>query len=661
MSESPGAGDAGNLVLVTKNLTLGEGAQITTSTSGSGKGGTLTVNATGPVALTGPGSGIFTTTEGTGSGGNIFVNANSVMLQNGGAMSAETSGTGHGGTIDVVANEHLSLKDASSISSNSNSLFKNAGSAGVIRLSAPVIDVQTALVSASTVGPGNAGTIVLEANRISLGTSETGRLFEQGADIFTRTTGPGQAGNISIRGRNGPDSQVEIVTISGFSRVLSESAPGLSEVQGNAGNLSIQTSKLTLSEGSRLSTASESSTGNAGDITIESSDEVRISSHGQLSSGAIEFASGDGGRITVSAPTVLVESGGVISTNTDYLGNAGDIQINANSAQLKTGGQISSSVINQGIPDFIPNGSAGIITVQGLASPAQSVLIDDPGSGLFTDTQGTGAGGNIFVNANSVTLQNGATVSASSTGQIDNPGDAGNIDITATNGLTMQHSTIMTDAEQGAGGGNIKVTTAPSATVLLEDSRISASVADGPGGGGNISIDPQYVILLNSQILARAAQGQGGAITITANQFLPDANSIVNADSGNPALNGTVTIQSPNAPGSGQVQPLGKSPLLPTSLLTQRCAALAGGEFSSFTVAGRDSLPTEPGSWLASPLTLATPSAGTGLVARGEGLEGMTLGASFVGETALLSLRQIAPSGFLTQAFAVDWSVGCKS
>jgi hypothetical protein len=203
--------------------------------------------------------------------------------------------------------------------------------------------------------------------------------------------------------------------------------------------------------------------------------------------------------------------------------------------------------------------------------------------------------------------------------------------------------------------------------LLTNRSLISASVADGPGGGGNISIDPQYVILQNSQILAQAAQGQGGTITITANLFLPDANSIVNADSGS-GLHGTVTIQSPNAPASGKIQPLGKTPLIATSLLNQPCAALAGGEFSSFTVAGRDSLPTEPGSWLASPR--ATLSIGTGLGARGQGersvaqgveLEGRTQGASPAGETPFLSLRQIAPAGFLTQAFALDWSASCQS
>ncbi len=124
-------------------------------------------------------------------------------------------------------------------------------------------------------------------------------------------------------------------------------------------------------------------------------------------------------------------------------------------------------------------------------------------------------------------------------------------------------------------------------------------------------------------------------------------------------VNGTVTIQSPNAPASGKIVPLSQKPLLATSLLNQRCAALAGGEFSSFIVAGRDSLPTEPGGWLASPL--AALSADARPAVRGEGREGMTLGASLGGETPLLSLRQIAPAGFLTQAFAVEGSAGCQS
>ena len=95
-------------------------------------------------------------------------------------------------------------------------------------------------------------------------------------------------------------------------------------------------------------------------------------------------------------------------------------------------------------------------------------------------------------------------------------------------------------------------------------------------------------------------------------------------------MNGTVTIQSPNAPISGQIQPLGKTPLQATSLLNQHCAALAGGEFSSFTVAGRDSLPTEPGGWLASPL--ATLNVGMGLGAKAEGVRPVARDEELEGE-----------------------------
>ena len=94
------------------------------------------------------------------------------------------------------------------------------------------------------------------------------------------------------------------------------------------------------------------------------------------------------------------------------------------------------------------------------------------------------------------------------------------------------------------------------------------------------------------------------------------------------------------------------------SLVSQRCAALAGGNVSSFTVAGRDALPAEPGGWLSSPLALTTgelvgstttePETRTSL---SESMEAMPV----------VSLRRIAPPGFLTQTFADNSFAGCAS
>jgi large exoprotein involved in heme utilization and adhesion len=277
-------------------------------------------------------------------------------------------------------------------------------------------------------------------------------------------------------------------------------------------------------------------------------------------------------------------------------------------------------------------------------------LSDGSPAGIFSRSTrtdpGSGSGGNISLTAGqSVTISNGAAVSASSTG----PGNTGNIQINAGNQFAMTNSTVTTEATH-SGGGIIKITTNPNGTVQLTDSKISASVLDGAGGGGSVNIDPQYVVLLNSQFLAQAVQGPGGNINITTNLLLPDSTSLISASS-QFGQQGTVIIQSPISPASGKIVPLGQTPLLPTSLLSQRCAALAGGTISSFTVAGRDSLPAEPGGWVSTPLALSVSGSEDGAVREADRV--------MEDEPPLLSLRKIAPPGFLAQAFAVD-SSGCS-
>ena len=720
IGSEPDAGPGGNISLTAgQSVTISDGASVSASSTGSGNAGNITIQGLASpaesVLIDGPSSGVFTDTQGTGTGGNIFVNANTVTLQNGSTLSAMTSGTeatatggtitvhasqvllnnqanitatstrqpnkpnsgaGNAGTITMTAEENIVLLGNSSIASAA----EGEGNGGLVSLTAPSIEMHgNSNIVTATAGLGNAGDIELQGNQVNLTESF----------VTARTQAEGSGGNVTIRGLSGEGSHATDVRLSDNSQLVSETIGDGENIQGAAGNILVETARLNLSGGSLFNTTSRGSTGAAGNITVNATDLLTISGFGsQLTSQSVESSFGDAGDISISAPSVVIENNGHITTSTGLVGNAGTITVNANNLQLLSGGHITSSNLAE-VPE-LSSGVAGTVNIQGLGTLAQSVFINGPGSGIFTDTQGTGAGGNIFVKANSIMLQNGGILSAKTSGtestatggtitvdatntvtmnsalitaESAGVADAGSINITSPNGFTMQSSTITTQAGQGAGGGNIKVTTSPSATVLLQDSLISASVADGHGGGGNISIDPQFVILQNSQILAQAAQGQGGAITITAGLFLQDANSKVNADSGS-GVNGTVTIQSPNAPASGKIQPLGKTPLQATSLLNQHCAALAGGEFSSFTVAGRDSLPTEPGSWLASPLATLNDGMGLGVKTEGVKVEGekpVVRGEGLEGETAWLSLRQIAPPGFLTQAFAVDWSVGCKS
>lgn len=608
----------------------------------------------------GPNSSIISSTVGTEHGADIQIDT-AALKMNQAELTTETAGSQNAGSVEIHALESIHITD-SFISSFSTSTAKDAGPGGHILLKAPLVEIYGGGLSSVTEGPGDAGNITVQTGVLNLSASDG-----TGAEINASTYGPGQGGIISIFGATGPGSRASSVTLSGVSSLLSETL----DSRGDAGSVSVETVRLTLTEGSEITTASRRSSGNARNITLNATESILLSGS-FVTSDTLEGSTGHGGNISITTNNLTVSQnadgkGGRISTSTQASGNAGTVTINADRVLLTEGGRFSSSSHEDSLLPP-PGGAAGTVLVQGIngaGSRAKSIVIsgrDASGksSGIFTDTQGTGPGGTITVNTNHLQLYSGATITANSNGKAK----AGDIKITAADGLTMQsNSEITTEVKRSnsggsAGGGNITITTSPEAIVYIQDSKISASVADGPGGGGDIKIDPQFVVLQNSRILAQADQDTGGNITIITSVFQKDAPSVVNADSKGGGVHGTVRIQAPYAPGGGKIQPLGNRPLEATALLNQRCAATTGGQFSSFTVAGRNSLPTELGGWLSSPLALVTPGPKASTMATS------SLQASRyepMGERSLLSLRQLTPQGFLIQAFAGDTHKGCKS
>ena len=392
--------------------------------------------------------------------------------------------------------------------------------------------------------------------------------------------------------------------------------------------------------------ASSAASGDAGNMKIDASQLVHIGSFSRLESTA--DGTGHAGQITILTPTLTVNDGGHISTSTTASGHAGDV------------------------------------TIQGTRSSAQSVLIDGPGSGIFTDTQGTEAGGNIVVNANTVTLQNGGTLSAKTSGA-EATAVGGSITVTATNHVTMTGEALITASSTGpANAGAISInagqqldltgkssitTEAKTASggdidiraidrVRLVNSSINTSVFGGDGNGGNITIDPNVVVLQGSQVRAESFKGIGGDITITTRLFLADSTSQVSALSPF-GLNGTVTIQSPTSNLSGSLGPLASQPSQAHTLLTQRCAALVNGRASSFVVAGREQLPADPGGWLSSPLALT--ALGESFDAGPAVASAPALMSIAAHDTSTISLRRLTPARFLMANFAESEATGCHS
>ncbi len=158
-----GAGDVtgtgGNITINADMVTLQNGGLLSATTRGSGQGGTINVNATGIVALSGTNSGLFTNAQANGTGGRISVQAGQTTLDAGATISAASSGSGAAGTITLNTDNDFSISN-SLVTSEANLA---AGGNVIIQAGDDVSFTNNARVNAKTSGPENAGEILIEA------------------------------------------------------------------------------------------------------------------------------------------------------------------------------------------------------------------------------------------------------------------------------------------------------------------------------------------------------------------------------------------------------------------------------------------------------------------------------------------------------------------
>ncbi|HEX7082295.1 MAG TPA: filamentous hemagglutinin N-terminal domain-containing protein [Gammaproteobacteria bacterium] len=310
-------GDAGSIDIRAGRIELGDGARISTSTSGIGEGGSLRIVATGPISLTGrrgdgSGSAIKASTEveadqagevagpRRGNAGPIVIEAPSLTLADGGEIVTNTSLLGDGGEIRLHVGD-VQISDAR-IASESTALGLDAGDAGAITLDGDSLLVGAGgSISAATVD-GAGGAVTLRVGEIRI----------LGGRASAASTGAGTGGDIVIE-----TGSAELL---GGGEV---SAHGTGT--GNAGALRIfADDTLTMRDASVLTSAAASA---GGDI------EIGVGGHLLLVDAMV---SAEAGGVTVEdgGGNVLVDPEFVVLNDSDIVaranaGNGGNITIQA--------------------------------------------------------------------------------------------------------------------------------------------------------------------------------------------------------------------------------------------------------------------------------------------------------------------------------------------
>ena len=283
------------------------------------------------------------------------------------------------------------------------------------------------------------------------------------------------------------------------------SASGGGSITINSGDLTMENSRLIAG----IDALSGSANAQAGDIKINNSRLFTL--HNSSVSNNVGFlGTGYAGQINIKAYEINISgSGGALIESTVLSGGtgyAGDIRIETSNL-IVDGGFISTDAYNDNSNTFGIAGNIGIYS-------SNDVTVKNGGwisSDVFSDS-GQNDGGLIFIQTNTLNLENGGVISTSTYGQ----GSAGYIKINATDSINIS-GYAKDENNKPIFDRSFPLTYDNQGNVIysenkLVSSRIESEVkTDATGDGGFIDISTSKLTLEDGGVISTSTYGQGSA------------------------------------------------------------------------------------------------------------------------------------------------------
>lgn len=341
-----------------------------------------------------------------------------------------------------------------------------------------------------------AGAIQIQSRRIAF----RERFASLNADTLTEA-----GGNIEL-------TATDSIEITGILSGVATSTAG----RGRAGDIRLLTQHLVLQEGGRIGSLSNGS-GRAGNLDINAAESITVAAISQED----PFSPGD------QLSLLYTQTGGT--------GAAGNMRLETNRLQVRSGGQISANTFGRG--------DAGNITIRAADVELLGVALDANNQpiffrnlpisgGLFVGTapNSSGEGGALNIETERLSIRDGAVLQATTYGA----GDAGNVNLRASESITVRDTSTAgsfparivassggipglstPSSRQATGrGGNLNLTTN---ALIVQDGGIIAvnSLNPNSAGAGTIQIGANQVFLTNrGQLNAQTESGDGARIQL---------------------------------------------------------------------------------------------------------------------------------------------------
>jgi filamentous hemagglutinin family protein len=550
LAETSGAGAAGDITMRSQDIILRDGVDISAATTESDGGD---INLIDIRTLDVANSRISASAQ-TGSAGSVNVTAtNSVRLS--GAIAegrpaglfAEATNGGNAGSVNVTVTNpigQLTIEDGAEATARSVIAGDriSSGTAGSIRVSASTISLDRGNLNVETEAGDGGSIAITRLNRLTATNSG-----------ISASTNTGTAGNITIDQDETTATSIQL-TNSGITVEATDSS--LNPARASAGQVILNTQNLSL-ENSRISANTLSGTGNG--ITLQGLDTLTVN-NSEISASTADGTAGsirinenepgansvslNNGRLTVQA--IRTGNAGGVGANARSLTLANNSSIAADTTAGRSGdinltGMETLDATNSQISASTASGEAGNVRIsatESIALVGNGSLGNGDRSGISVEAREGGRAGNITLTAPTVSVQNGAVISATTSG--NTPGNVGG-DITVnanTVNLVGQSAPrsaptgIFSETRGAADGGNItfRPQSANAVTVIFQNNAEISALTSGSGNGGSIRLggipnvdSPLDAFSLSGQgrirVDATANAGNAGSLEINTNQF----------------------------------------------------------------------------------------------------------------------------------------------
>ena len=454
---------------------------ISFDTFGEGDAGILTIT-TPQLEMTK--AGILTKSVGKGQAGEIEIKTNQMTIKEGGNIVSAATNEGRAGDMTLKVTDTINL--IGFYPGMLNTKFYGQ-----------FVNLPTG-IRTLTIGSGRSGRIIIETSQLTLDVGQ----------ISASSVGQGNAGNI-------------VITADNIRLINGGTINSNSTKKGNGGKIVLDIAESLIIAGTR------------NQVYIHVDLERQFENTPSTISSYSEFGStGEVGQIVITVPTLIMENSGVISTSTGGTRDGGELILTTNSLNITSGARIeSSSGFSSSGNVHTSSGQGGELRL----NAASHITISGDNSGVFSTTQGVGEGGNISIETNQLTITDNGLLTVSSQGQgnagnITMQADiihlteqggiraeaknaaGGNLVVNTPNLLYLREGEMTTSVGAGKGQGGDILIENPS-FVILNQGKIKAQADAGHGGNIRIVAD-QFIASPDSLVSASSRFGLDGDVLI---------------------------------------------------------------------------------------------------------------------------------------------------